>query len=909
MKRQAEKKSSTTYLVLLQHRTDSQYNDFIGKYYHFPKKYLGLLSRPGVRFVYYEAAKKGAAVYFGYGEINPQGIFKDKQVPDHFFAEVINYKSFDRLVDFKDADGSPRETGPGYNAQNAVRQIDQKTLDEICLDGGILLSFRADSHLVQILGEQLIASERVGILELVKNAYDAGASQCRVTIENVPGLEHLGSEPYKYNDFDGPVIVIEDNGKGMSREAIEYGWLRPASTIKTDAKARMKRERQLALERGTPEAFERFVATFKKTNNNRVPLGEKGVGRFASHRLGRYLLLTTKTEDIDYEYVLRIDWNAFDFLVGETKDLSDIGVSLSRQPVSRDYGPGGTGTRLIISGGRHGLDLSSEEIDEIRATLDRLNSPFPPPDTNRTSFSVIFLCPQRPPKIEEIEVSDIPAPFTVTGIVDEMGMLTYERFFDPPVGVPLPKKQEKDGHQLDLRTIGEDKKYWEAPENHKLIRKPVCGSFYVHVSFWYRSSPWVEGPKKKAIRDYLDRYGGLSVYRDGINVFSAEWGSENDWLELSKRHIKKGSNISYYSMIGNVEIEQTVNFDIVDKTNREGVIQNRAYNDFRKLLRGLLMWMELDVKGMRDKLSALTGDLVRDPSKLSDTARTAADILGRMSKSYDVEADPLNLLERLGTKASRAPNLLNLERSMKNLKKSVDVIMENQELMTEHAGYGIAVAVAMHEIAKTTANFYHGVNELLKSKVFDQEQLETMKEASESLRSELKRLSPLRAIKNEPAVTFKVSKVIRFCSQIFKAAFANEDITLEIDPEQDFDVTARYGALSQVITNLLDNSVYWLSLTPQQGRRIAISVNANRRTITVADSGAGIHDSILPYLFEPGYSLKFPPSGLGLYICKHYMRDMKGDIYLTNTADRLKNLSGAQFTLDFSGNKIDRDQP
>ena len=87
--------------------------------------------------------------------------------------------------------------------------------------------------MVQILGEQLIASERVGILELVKNGFDAGANYCRVRIEKVPDLDKLTDSLYYFNEYEGPVIVIEDEGAGMSRNDNEIGWLRPASTIKT----------------------------------------------------------------------------------------------------------------------------------------------------------------------------------------------------------------------------------------------------------------------------------------------------------------------------------------------------------------------------------------------------------------------------------------------------------------------------------------------------------------------------------------------------------------------------------------------------------------------------------------------------------------------------------------------------
>jgi hypothetical protein len=46
-------------LVLDQYREDSEYNDFVGNFYHFPSKYLNMLSTPGTKFVYYEPKKKG----------------------------------------------------------------------------------------------------------------------------------------------------------------------------------------------------------------------------------------------------------------------------------------------------------------------------------------------------------------------------------------------------------------------------------------------------------------------------------------------------------------------------------------------------------------------------------------------------------------------------------------------------------------------------------------------------------------------------------------------------------------------------------------------------------------------------------------------------------------------------------
>jgi len=287
------------YLVLAQYREASKYNDFIGKFYHFSKKEFDAnFFTEEASFVYYEPKKSGDGVYFGCGKIKKVP-FADKRENGYYFVEIEEYK------DFKTPVPSSREPAPFYNAQNAVRKITKETYEEISLDGGVILNFTADSHLVEILGEQLIGSEKVGVFELIKNAYDAHASYCKVVIEKVPTLQQ-DSVLYSFSEFDGPIIVVEDDGDGMDWYAIEQGWLRPASRIKTDVKTKIKEEREKAIESGKLGVFDSLLKELKKAHKGRIPLGEKGVGRFATQRLGAKLLLKSKTKDRDYEYVLEI---------------------------------------------------------------------------------------------------------------------------------------------------------------------------------------------------------------------------------------------------------------------------------------------------------------------------------------------------------------------------------------------------------------------------------------------------------------------------------------------------------------------------------------------------------------------------------------------------------------------------
>lgn len=895
-------------LVLTQYRNEGTYNDFIGKFYHFPgnntKSYLSQFEKIPIEFIYYEPTKNGDGVFFGYGKISKKP-FPDKREDGYYFVEIDEYKVFSKPVYFKNAEGDIIENQSSfYNSQNAVRKIPKNLLDEICLDGGILLNFKADAHLVQVLGEQLIASERIGILELVKNSIDAGATYCNVTIEKVPNIPAIPISLYEFNEYEGPVVIIDDDGSGMSWEQIELGWLRPASTLKTNIKEKLKKEREKAIKEDKLDLFENYLKIVREENKGRIPLGEKGVGRFACHRLGNKLIIKTKVSENNYEYVLLIDWDDFNFSEGSSKNLEDVKVTLTRQPPSKDYGLKGSGTQLIIYGGREGFELTELEIKEINRTILKLNTPNPNPNSNRVNFKASFKCPQIKYLDEEITYKKFEPVFQIFGIVDEWGKFDYEYSFEPPYNIPLPsfKKNESD---FDLKTI--DKDFWFKENNgRRLWRKPTCGSFFIHIDVWYRDKPWIgTSEEEREFKNYLERYGGISIYRDGINVFTAENGTESDWLGLRQRQIKQNFRMSYYHMMGNIEIDQSTNIDLIDKTNREGMIKNRAFNDLTSLVKSITFFIENDYIGKRDEYNKLSGNIIRDPKSLKGFPNQSAKIISNLNSNYDVALDQYKLfdnIKELGDESERKGKLIQLSNSLLNLEENLKQIQEVQEMLTEQAGFGLGIAVALHEISKTTSNFYYGILEVLESGKFEKIKLEDLKDTSEALESEILRLSPLRALRNEEPIQFKVSKSILYVKSIFRRRFSSLNIDFDFNQDQDFEINARYGALNQILTNLLDNSCYWMDNPGIIDRKIRLSINSVDRSIIVADNGVGIHDSILPYLFQPGYSLKFPPSGLGLYVCKHYMNIMKkrGDVYLAKEKDRLKGLNGAQFFLDFS---------
>ena len=115
--------------------------------------------------------------------------------------------------------------------------------------------FTVDTHLFRELGELLVGRNSTALVELIKNAYDADATQ--VAIDG----QYL-SDPRR------GVITVTDNGTGMSPNQFKEGFLRIASRIK--------------------EAGHR-----KSLRYERRFTGAKGIGRLAAHKLAKHITITS----------------------------------------------------------------------------------------------------------------------------------------------------------------------------------------------------------------------------------------------------------------------------------------------------------------------------------------------------------------------------------------------------------------------------------------------------------------------------------------------------------------------------------------------------------------------------------------------------------------------------------------
>ncbi|WP_457767333.1 sensor histidine kinase [Cyanobium sp. ULC082] len=175
-----------------------------------------------------------------------------------------------------------------------------------------MASFTIDTHLFRELGELLVGRDSTALIELIKNSYDADATDVVV-------------EGHQLNDPDRGLIVITDNGSGMTPTQFQQGFLRVASRMKDDGERLSERLRR------------RYT-------------GAKGIGRLAAHKLSRLLVVNSFSDSENAGNVAavhaRIDWDAIERL--ETLDQIEGSGAVVVEAEEESF-EGTTGTELRLS--------------------------------------------------------------------------------------------------------------------------------------------------------------------------------------------------------------------------------------------------------------------------------------------------------------------------------------------------------------------------------------------------------------------------------------------------------------------------------------------------------------------------------------------------------------------------------
>ena len=200
---------------------------------------------------------------------------------------------------------------------------------------------RFATDILRRLGEELIPHPDQGIVELVRNAYDADATTCTVELINA--------------DQENGTLRIVDNGAGMTREAIINGWLILGRSGK---------------------------ASHKLTRLGRIPVGEKGLGRLAALRMGKKAELITRPKaQRGREYHVVFDWDEFE----TAKVVEDVPIPVLTRTAQKKAKHG---TTIEITNLRSRFRRA--EVTRLARALLLLSDPF----EHSQSFKPTLIAPE-----------------------------------------------------------------------------------------------------------------------------------------------------------------------------------------------------------------------------------------------------------------------------------------------------------------------------------------------------------------------------------------------------------------------------------------------------------------------------------------------------------------------------------
>lgn len=786
------------------------------------------------------------------------------------------------------------------------------------------------------LGESLVTDPVQALLELVKNSYDADATLVTVEVDT-----HV-----KESDLQGR-IVVEDNGIGMSEQTIIDGWL----TISVSPKAAMKESGQ------------------KTLRHHRVPLGDKGVGRLGTQRLGHRLTIRTfedqkpdkkRSREPVSGHELVIDWRAYDGVDRLDKvefRLDDVEEELA-------------GTRLMIEGLKDSAEWRGDGKKRLGAELSKLVSPFDPPK----SLSLDIRVDDAPVELSQVDRivrraalsswhiwfdgthlnidGSIRATFVRpnrknqeewrTLIIDDSGEHFYKVLKQDPaardLGLCSPSSSEVarfqfalDADELDARIApsadGEAPGPFDASfETFSLGRLEVQ-----EVVDEFLNSEDIEHhvfTKEAEYRTLMKDLAGVRVYRDGFGIRVS-----GDWVDLGSAFT---SAQNFYALrpantIGYVNISAESNQSLVETTDREGFVHNGAYNTFVGLLaeaikyinrcQGLVgrSWDKLKKEVDRSnagipverpirQVASGLAETVRRGEQLRTELQRARTTIGTVAKSTPGLTDAEDAVEEVARLLDRLPEA---KAQADVVESELKEIERNQAQYVEMIGLGLTAEALAHELSIAVnrldaATRAIGSKQRSAKRATPEELASYIVDVQYAIAALRKQLAHL-----DPSLRYardqrKDVAVGQFLMDIAEYHRSRwEKTKIELDVRVEDDFEICVNPGR--MTQVFDNLILNSEHWVRQSKKkpARIEIVVSDPFVEVSDSGPGVHDSVRDSLFEPFVTRKPKREGRGLGL--FVVRQL---LDLENSEIRLTPTKNAQgrlflFELDFSGALVD----
>jgi anti-sigma regulatory factor (Ser/Thr protein kinase) len=510
--------------------------------------------------------------------------------------------------------------------------------------------FSVDAGIINRLGKELVGKHETAVSELVKNAFDADATEVNLVFENAWNA--------------GGTLSIEDNGTGMTKDQLINGFMRLSSSDK--------------IHNPISEKYKRTRA------------GRKGIGRFATQRLGSKLTIITHTAKSDSSIKISINWNDFE----TDKDLLSVSNNIEVIPKTKEEG-----TTLIIEYLRDGW--SDAMIKRVFRYTSELLQPFPLSKKNKDEaessidpgFKSYYFRQEGQeliPIIDEEEAIFKHALAEIEGYVLDDGQGCWAL------------KSDKLNFPQEVFLIGNDEKNRENTTAKFNLIKGL--HFKVHY-FVYDPTLFAPGTFN-FIRNLSYDRAGIRLYKNGIRVLP--YGEpKDDWLGLDKsmnRRIILAPHQNY-SFFGFVEIVDVDGRYFEETSSREGLIENEALNElvdfvFRSLLSAVIKVSEL--RGRKGKASQKDFVKKEDPTEITDKAVKELEEFFIADETIQDSSDKSDL----GKSKEKAKQVFEkFKQAREEEKKKNQALIDENNMLRILAGLGLVIGEFIHEVQRFLPGF------------------------------------------------------------------------------------------------------------------------------------------------------------------------------------------------------------
>ena len=438
-----------------------------------------------------------------------------------------------------------------------------------------------DNIIAEVLGRNNFSTKESAILELIKNAYDAGSNKLNLIFKKSENTGRL-------------MLEIIDDGSGMNENDIRQAWMHVGKSTRD----------------------------YKDSDTGRIFAGSKGIGRFALARLGESVdMFTKKKNDVGYHW--QTNWNSseidIDYNIAsqgtkiQINELRDKWSSKSIKPlknyISKTYRDSKMKISIIflVENGE-----SLEEETELIWTNPKIGENY------LESITINY----------DSKNKKLYGQVLLDEFNDSVWKMTNKNIKEYHFEQNMVDELKKDISKLIIEEEDVDKKDITDEMIAELLKE--VGSFKGELYFSLNNVTQVDKEKYEYKHDTLsNRFkGGVILYRNAFSIDSFE--GRTDWLELGKRSSSSPAAASHPTGSWRVRRNQLSGYIIIDKeenaciediSNRQGIVQNIHFKILKKIVVSAL-----------EEFEAYRQSIIRDIKKIKDKEDSTSVI-----KEVDIE--------------------------------------------------------------------------------------------------------------------------------------------------------------------------------------------------------------------------------------------------------------------------------